>query len=489
MSVSISHDLTLNHVALSLSDPLGSDEQQQQMERRVTRALEQLSIHPAMPPAAILVVRHLPDAKPGHLLANDSVPGQRAWEQATQNALTACWQTAYRPVNEAVPASANSVWFTDAAEWLACLSVDVQRGMARNHWWWEVPLQPYDYHSKEKAIAALWQVQAQWVPAAVRMLCRRYPAEVVRVLAGFSPSSTEAVLNAIARAYDFSLPASSKLIIQRLTAHIPEAATAFMQGSVEIQALVALAWSLPAAVQLLNAPTSVEFTRDKADSERAEADVVQGYAEEVTDRVERNDGDRLRTTTVNELEDSLSDERARQESEDNEPATVGASVESSTDNTESAEEAVDSTGILTELGGIWYLVNVLSALDWPGSSAAITPWHQLLALSQRLLPEEFLDPVWEILMAQAVPPCSHDLLEQWSERAIAQVLPYLADRLDAPMEIARYLREPAMLYFTETHVDVVFRLDQIRLDLRIAGLDQDPGWVPALGRAIAFYYE
>ncbi len=47
---------------------------------------------------------------------------------------------------------------------------------------------------------------------------------------------------------------------------------------------------------------------------------------------------------------------------------------------------------------------------------------------------------------------------------------------------------PARLSWTETHVDVHFRLDQADVRIRRAGLDFNPGWVPWLGRVITFHY-
>jgi hypothetical protein len=41
---------------------------------------------------------------------------------------------------------------------------------------------------------------------------------------------------------------------------------------------------------------------------------------------------------------------------------------------------------------------------------------------------------------------------------------------------------------TRTHVDMVLPLGAVDLRLRRAGLDQDPGWVPWLGRVVAFHY-
>ena len=47
---------------------------------------------------------------------------------------------------------------------------------------------------------------------------------------------------------------------------------------------------------------------------------------------------------------------------------------------------------------------------------------------------------------------------------------------------------PGRLTFTETHIDVMFRLDRVDIRVRRAGLDVDPGWVPWLDRVVHFHY-
>ena len=61
--------------------------------------------------------------------------------------------------------------------------------------------------------------------------------------------------------------------------------------------------------------------------------------------------------------------------------------------------------------------------------------------------------------------------------------------LERPEIFIETLTDPAILYITRTHVDVVFTLEQIRLELRLAGLDHNPGWVPELGHVITFHFE
>lgn len=50
------------------------------------------------------------------------------------------------------------------------------------------------------------------------------------------------------------------------------------------------------------------------------------------------------------------------------------------------------------------------------------------------------------------------------------------------------LATPGRVLVTGTHVDVVLSLRDIDLAVRVAGLDRDPGWVPALGRIVLFHF-
>jgi len=47
----------------------------------------------------------------------------------------------------------------------------------------------------------------------------------------------------------------------------------------------------------------------------------------------------------------------------------------------------------------------------------------------------------------------------------------------------------ARVFVTATHVDIVMRLAELPFEVRVAGLDRDPGWIPAAGRIVAFHFE
>ncbi len=50
-------------------------------------------------------------------------------------------------------------------------------------------------------------------------------------------------------------------------------------------------------------------------------------------------------------------------------------------------------------------------------------------------------------------------------------------------------RHQAQVCLTPTHLDVFFALVELPIEIRLSGLDRNPGWVPAAGRFIAFHYE
>lgn len=83
-------------------------------------------------------------------------------------------------------------------------------------------------------------------------------------------------------------------------------------------------------------------------------------------------------------------------------------------------------------------------------------------------------------------------LDQW----LVWLLPYLRARITRALACDEADDWPALLFnhratiaYTDTKLDVTFSLNQHPLAIRIAGLDRDPGWVPAAGRFIAFHYQ
>jgi hypothetical protein len=60
---------------------------------------------------------------------------------------------------------------------------------------------------------------------------------------------------------------------------------------------------------------------------------------------------------------------------------------------------------------------------------------------------------------------------------------------DPEMLVGVLLRHPARIFVSPTAIDVVFALVDLPIAVRIAGLDRDPGWIPAAGRDVRFRFE
>jgi hypothetical protein len=192
--------------------------------------------------------------------------------------------------------------------------------------------------------------------------------------------------------------------------------------------------------------------------------------------------------------------------------------------------------IATELGGVFFLLNVALHLELYGDfttplapGIALNIWDFIAlvgrALSVDTVGDDFFDDaVWPLLAELAgrrretppgvafEPPCEWTIPERWV-RAIdlpvtappaeadldawlAWLMPYIRARLatalglDSPHRIAEMLLcRPARVFVTPMHVDVVFTLQTHPVEVRFAGLDRDPGWIPAAGRSVRFHFE
>jgi hypothetical protein len=81
-------------------------------------------------------------------------------------------------------------------------------------------------------------------------------------------------------------------------------------------------------------------------------------------------------------------------------------------------------------------------------------------------------------------------------RWVARLGAYVDARLQAalrpepgcsPAEIL--IEHRARVHVSPSHVDVILDLAWLPLEIRIAGLDRDPGWIPAAGRYLTFHFE
>jgi hypothetical protein len=83
-------------------------------------------------------------------------------------------------------------------------------------------------------------------------------------------------------------------------------------------------------------------------------------------------------------------------------------------------------------------------------------------------------------------------LARWTARLAAYADARLRRALDLEPGDALdvvLLRHHARIFVSPTHVDVFLRLADLPLEIRFAGLDRTPGWIPAAGRYVALHFE
>ena len=179
--------------------------------------------------------------------------------------------------------------------------------------------------------------------------------------------------------------------------------------------------------------------------------------------------------------------------------------------TATAQAALDiPIRIDTQHGGLFFVLNAALQMGLYGDftqplhrGLVMSPWRFLIEVGRAFGGRRFArDPLADWLKAtegararagSEADPGSGDAeaLVQ-----VLQVLPGLRARLvlalgmrDARRLAGALLRLPARVQASPDRIDVHFELQQLPLSVRLAGLDRDPGWIPAAGRDLRFHFE
>jgi hypothetical protein len=158
--------------------------------------------------------------------------------------------------------------------------------------------------------------------------------------------------------------------------------------------------------------------------------------------------------------------------------------------------------VTSQLGGVFYLLNVAIALGLygdftkprePGIDLAI--WDFVRGVGWHLAPRRFRrDPVWKLLGWLA----GRDARARWRAPlwVIQSLLPHLRSRIARALGVADPRHADALLCVhrgqvvtSPAHLDVFFSLAAHPLTIRLAGLDRNPGWIPAADRIVTFHYD
>ncbi len=150
------------------SDPLS-------LRLRFERLLGAGNFLPAgLPPKAIICIKYLRDPAPYslNLFGNDS-GNTDAWQKKIAGQIENLFRRAVRPINESVPALAESVIFLNKAELLACLANDWCAEILYQNWWWRSLFPLLD---KAQTVARIWIESAEYVPSALNILVKKKTA-------------------------------------------------------------------------------------------------------------------------------------------------------------------------------------------------------------------------------------------------------------------------------------------------------------------------
>ena len=157
-------------------------------------------------------------------------------------------------------------------------------------------------------------------------------------------------------------------------------------------------------------------------------------------------------------------------------------------------EVAEYNRFSTKQGGCLYLLNVLQRPEMQSILSdywSIYPsgwfWLYRLAESLGLDPD---DPLTLFILAEmgvsnefplsSLPPLPESerirvLLAQWYDQETL----WNADLLSVP----------ARIQTSASHIDLFASLNSVRLEVRLAGLDVNPGWLPWLGRVVQFHFQ
>jgi hypothetical protein len=138
-------------------------------------------------------------------------------------------------------------------------------------------------------------------------------------------------------------------------------------------------------------------------------------------------------------------------------------------------------GQLTRWAGLFFALNLFDKVERPPpSQASCVRWLRAIAALLRIDAE---DPLYEVLdqLAPAVELIAEDPVPLRELRLICLRL--------TRRPLRRVLARGGRIVVSRTHLTIALRLAEVNLAVRKAGLDFDPGWLPALGRVVCFQYD
>jgi hypothetical protein len=499
-------------------------------------ALRSLDLEPpSMPARMTLCIRSMPDPMPGGVdLRSAHSPRPTEWERAARNAVNDALHRAVRPARGIVPIDADAVLFSDHAELLACAARDAGNGFLAA-WWWPHLLRA----TNVAGVVYEWQRHPQYIAAAMELLAQS--GDVVEFVQKVAPHSAADLLMQVLAAHD--LAATATEVVHLLAATEPPAVT-----TKPLPAQLAIAGLLEPGItieQRLFALVTLGIRRTPSllrTAENARA-LIRTIAQPQTSRAEKpadashaksRPEERTIRSAAAEAEATpsparLSDHRPAEAHEsqttsNQQPATPQRAKHPDTTepqpNDTYPEPASSQTPdarrptpashpqpptaqsptpiafpdtIATRHAGLFFLLNVATALGLYDPYGRETPialdvWDFLALTGRVLVPELVEDDLWPLLTMLANRETDDDLPEL-DDDLLTRVREALALVIEDHDPAAFVINQPGHIAVSPAHLDVTFCLAAHPIELRIAGLDRAPGWIPAAGRHVEFHFD
>jgi len=543
---------TLNDSTILRLRVKGSDLDPLALRGRLENLFSDVSMQPRLPPAATLFIRKLNDPLPGSIqLDSPHARAPQAWRHAFQTRFDNLVSSAARPAFGYVADSAESVVFYDWAELLACLTADWCSGFAATRWWWQALLKRGDlsqvirqfWREKVEYVPAAVEHLAKkgLLIEFVSRLSEGEAFEIVqRVVHAFGVTRMTRIKATDFFSVDVAREVAQVAEVRRSEMPwrhvVPESASPRLRPAQQLFVGVTLmVHRAPARVRTASFAREVEqWVQEQSIVEAprppelltAELTDVKSFEPLQTEAPIRENPIHADPVSLNPAPPpeasvssavktpeqikianatfSFEEPAPIQHVPVQEPTVLNEQppiVEIDEPPTETfLTPSLDAITIDTDLGGLFYLINLAIFMEIYSDFTSpveqlhddLSIWDFVSIVGDHLNEHRDLDdPIWTGLQDL------HDKQDENHEPTwLIELLPHLRARLllalgiDDDTDLANLLlHHHARITITPTHIDVFFSLADHPIEIRLSGLDRDPGWVPAAGRFIAFHYD
>jgi hypothetical protein len=529
MAAAATGDTTINRVRLQYG---GCDSLAARLN--VERLLGTAARVPGLRPAAILCVNRLRDPLPRTVDARSLTKTAR-WERSLHDSLSDLARRAARPARGVVGGDADAVLFDDRAQMLACLAADWCSGNTAARWWWRALFRG---SVDVRALMQAFLERPEHSAAAIEELARLGSA--TRFVRHLSRGNARLMLDAIVTAHNLrelaraiASPSPSSAFEDGAAGAWHELSTRVRQEHAMRRDAVVAPWRdvvpeadvpelkrdqqllLGVALALRRRPALVRSERfavavgewRTTSSEGRRQTLAAGQQAIPPSR----DGVRTRMASDAEAStapspvvvgvDSIPFDDTRVDGGVT-PPVVATTVSLRELERGAPPEILCASDVHTELGGLFYLLNVAIALGYYGDFTApryrnleVSIWDFVDIVGRALVRRDIDDPVWS-LIAGLAGRAADEAPDRRSVRRIRPLVAAVRTRLAAALGcrtraalVRMVLLHRAQVLSTATHLDIVFSLAELPIEIRMSGLDRDPGWIPAADRIVAFHFE